>query len=654
MPHTVPASRETKPETSLCQELYLAWGNRISFRLDDCLGWGYVLIMDILPFSVDYEATLSRRRPGSAGVLPWDFLKEFRTVSSANDDRPHFDGQWPSLPRMFEITAWRYPERPCLTIYEGSQRISLNFRETLGRVRYLAAWFRSQNIQPGDRIAVSGKNSPEWAISYLAALFADAIVVPIDTSLRQDELANLLKVSGSCLLAADRDKIQAFQAAGLTLPSNLRLMVALEPGDNYVYDLINMAHDLPQATPALRQNNDIAAILYTSGTTGNPKGVMLSHANLISDVYLSQYHLTIYPSDVFYALLPIHHSYTMLAVFIISLSVGAEIVFGKKMVISQILSDLKQARVSMFLGVPMLFNRLLAGIMKGVRAKGPLVWGLVRTLMGISGAIKKTFGSNPGKHLFGSLLRQASLDSIRICISGGGPLPPQTFRQFNELGIDFVQGYGLTETSPIITLNPTWRYKESSVGAMLPGVEMKILSPETNGHGEIAIRGPMVMQGYYGSASGGLELEPDGWLHTGDIGWIDNEGYVYLTGRAKNVIVTEGGKNVYPEEIENQFQLYPEIDQVMVRGFLLDPQTHSEGIEALIFPARESFADSTGAVDKSAMMTRLQAIIGEINARLGSHQKINRHSVLDAAMEMTSTKKIRRFTVGNQNNGVAS
>ncbi len=191
---------------------------------------------------------------------------------------------------------------------------------------------------------------------------------------------------------------------------------------------------------------------------------MLSHSNLVSDCYLAQGHMTLYPTDVFYALLPIHHSYTMLAVFIEAISVGAEIVFGKKLLVSQILKELKLGKVTMFLAVPMLFNKMLKGLLNGIKEKGIVVYGLIRFLMSISGLIKKVFKVNPGHKMFNGILAKLSMDNIRICISGGGPLPSSTFKLFNQLGIDFVQGYGLTETSPIITLNPVYAYVETSVG----------------------------------------------------------------------------------------------------------------------------------------------------------------------------------------------
>jgi long-chain acyl-CoA synthetase len=371
---------------------------------------------------------------------------------------------------------------------------------------------------------------------------------------------------------------------------------------------------------------------------GQPKGVMLTHANFSSDCFLSQNHLNIFATDVFYALLPIHHSYTMLAVFIEAISVGAEVVFARKLAVTQMLRDFKQAGVTMFLGVPLLFNKLLAGILDGVKKKGPVVYGLIRAMMAVSGVVKKTTGINPGKFLFHSLLDRASLATMRICISGGGPLAPSVFRQFNQLGLDFVQGYGLTETSPILALNPVAHYKENSVGKIIPEVELRILDPDETGQGEIAVRGPMVMKGYYKSPEAtAAVLSDDGWLRTGDVGRVDSENYLEITGRCKSLIVTEGGKNVYPEEIEFAFQLYEEVDQVLVRGFLLDKELLSEGIEALIYPATEHHGQP-----ESDLRLRFQKVIDQVNATLLPYQRISRFVVLDEPMAMTTKRTIRR------------
>jgi long-chain acyl-CoA synthetase len=346
---------------------------------------------------------------------------------------------------------------------------------------------------------------------------------------------------------------------------------------------------------------------------------------------------------VFYAILPLHHAYTMLAVFIETISVGSELVFGKRMVTTQILKELKEGQITMLLGVPMLFNKVLAGIIRGLKAKGPIVYGLISFLMGISGIIKKLFKINPGKKMFGFVLEKASLNSIRICICGGGPLAPNVFRKYNQLGIDFVQGYGLTETSPIITINPVEHYKETSVGRPCPRVDIKILNPDERGIGEIVVKGPMVMKGYYNMPEEtAASFTADGYLKTGDLGYMDSENYLYLTGRAKNLIVTEGGKNVYPEEIENEFQLFEEIEQILIRGYTSDKKTKTENIEALVYP-NPDFKDENGAIpSRDHMAARIDKIISTVNQRLLPYQRIEKTTILDKQMEMTTTKKIKR------------
>ncbi len=567
--------------------------------------------------------------------LPWTFLDEYRGKV--------FTGTWPTIPQMFRITVLRYPDRPCFTEY-APDRISLSYSQAYEKIQTLAAYLRGLGLKKEEKIALTGKNSPEWAVAYLAILEAGAVVVPIDYQISMAETKNLLKASDATILFVDEEK-----AAELTtFCAGFKKVISLhESGKDYIYDLRLSEGSLPPEAQSILES-DLAAILFTSGTTGTPKGVMLSHSNLVSDCYLAQANLHIYHTDVFYALLPIHHSYTMLAVFIEAISIGAEIVFGKKMVVKQILKDLKEAQVTMFLGVPLLFNKLLNGILKGVREKGVLVYGLISFLMGVSGLIKKLFKVNPGKKIFHSILDKASLSSIRICISGGGPLAPSVFKKYNELGIDFIQGYGLTETSPILTLNPKEHYKVDSVGKIIPQVEMKILDPNEDGIGEIAVKGPMVMKGYYTMPEETAEVfTEDGWFKTGDLGYLDEENYVYLTGRAKNLIVTEGGKNVYPEEIENRFQLYMEIDQILVKGYHEKDDESAELIEALVYPEQEWLKKLAGTEAEAYKVAeaRMEAIVEEVNQKLLPYQKILRVRVLHKPLEMTTTREVKRFSL---------
>jgi long-chain acyl-CoA synthetase len=544
---------------------------------------------------------------------------------------------------MFRITVTRYGDRPCFTIYEQT-RISLTYREALEKIRAVARWLHGKGIRKGDAVAVTGKNAPEWTVAYLGILFAGATVVPIDQQLKAEETDLLIGTAKARLLFTDEEKHDRY----LKSPGNLEGVISLKKGVGlYIYDLDGPPTEIEEA-----EETDLAAILFTSGTMGKPKGVMLTHRNLVSDCYLAQgTPFPVYSTDVFYAILPLHHAYTMLAVFIETISTGAEMVFGQRMVSKAILKDLKEGKVTMLLAVPMLFNKVLNGIMRNIRDMGPVVYGLISALMGISGLIKKVFKINPGKKMFNFILKKASLSTLRICICGGGPLAPSVFRKYNQLGLDFVQGYGLTETSPIINLNPIDHYKETSVGKVIPQVDMKILNPDERGVGEVIVKGPVVMKGYFEMPEEtAAAFTEDGYLKTGDLGYLDNENYLYLTGRAKNMIVTTGGKNVYPEEIENEFQLFEEIEQILVRGFVQDKKMKSEGIEALVYPNPEFFKGSPGsetnlAATKEQIARRIEGIVAEVNQRLLPYQRIERTIVLDQPMEMTTTKKIKRDAV---------
>ena len=557
---------------------------------------------------------------------PWKFLDEFRGKE--------FEGQWPDIKTMFHISCLRYPDNLCFRAFSPKEE-TFTYKEAEKKIKEVSYYLLSEGVKKGDKIAVSGKNSPEWAIAYLGVIYAGAIVVPLDYSLKDQEMEHLISFGGVSRLFIDKERISRINADCLVAK------YSLEPSDDNIF-VLDMNGEEREAEKA--DVKETAAILFTSGTTGTPKGVMLSHENLVSDCYLAQGNMNIYSTDVFYAILPIHHAYTMLAVFFESFSVGAATVFGKKLVVSQILKELKEGHVTMFLAVPMLFNKMISALMAGVRKKGIVVYGLIRGMMGVSGVIKKVFGVNIGKKMFGFLLKNLSLEDNRICICGGGPLPASTFKMFNELGIDFVQGYGLTETSPITHLNPTEAYIETSVGRRIPGCEVKIVDPDSDGNGLIYIKGSMVMQGYYNNREATEEvLSDDGWLNTGDVGHQDENGYLYLTGRKKSVIVTEGGKNVFPEEIEDHFQLYDDIDQVCVIGYLLDKAMKSEGIRVLIYPA-EKYSKSVGG-DKAVIEKHMAEIVEEVNKELQSYKKITKITVVDAPMPMTSTKKIKRFEV---------
>lgn len=575
-------------------------------------------------------------------TLPWDFLQEFRGKD--------FKGEWPTFAELLNIQSKRYPERPFFVDFSGpsdSKRI-FTYSDVYSKVQNIAKWLCENGLKKGEHVIVTGKNSPEWATVYLSVLYANGIIIPLDNGLHENEIINLVSKSDPKFIFCDDEKKQTFNS---NFKSIKTLSINNPESKDYVFNL--MPKNKETFTSDANEN-DTAAILFTSGTTGNAKGVMLSHKNLISDGYIAQQNFNHYSTDVFYALLPIHHAYTMQAAFINPFETGASIVFGKSMAVSKLMKELKEGQITVMLGVPLLYNKLLSGINKGIKSKGPVISILLQLLSNISFLIKKITGKNIGKKLFKQVLQQANIYTLRVAICGGGPLATSVFKQYNAMGIDFIQGYGLTETSPIIALNPVDKFKIQSVGKdFYPYEEVKIinknplLSKKEFGIGEIAIKGPMVMQGYYNMPEETKAMfTDDGFLKTGDLGWMDKDRYIMLCGRAKNVIVTSGGKNVYPEEIEDSYQLYfDSIQQIVVQSYIDNEETKSEAIEALIYPSDELYKRlkiERNNFTNDEVLDEIQEIVNKVNKSFQPYSQISRIKILDKPLEMTTSQKIKR------------
>lgn len=569
--------------------------------------------------------------------IAWTFLDYWRGKE--------FKGEWPTFPELLKIQSYRFAKRPCFTVIED-KKITLTYQEVYEKICKLTDWFIENGLKKGDHVCLAGKNSPEWAVTYLAILQASGVVIPIADSLHEAETINIIKASDSKFAVLDDEKIPYVK-------KNFPKMTIrnLNPTDskNYVYNL--------EAKKAVKQNepateNDLALIMFTSGTTGIPKGVMLTHKNIIADGYIAQTNLIINEFDVFYALLPIHHAYTMQAAFICPLEVGAEIVFGKTMAVSKLMKELHDGKITIMLGVPLLYNKLLAGIRKGIKEKGFIVAGLMAFLRGVSFTCKKLFKINIGKKIFKPVLQKANIYTLRVAICGGGPLAPSVFKQYQAMGLDFIQGYGLTETSPIIALNPVEHFKLDSVGRdFSPYEEIKIINADStkDGHpvGEIAVKGPMVMQGYYKMPKETAEMfTDDGFLKTGDLGWMDDEHYIRLCGRAKNLIVTSGGKNVYPEEIEDAFQLCDDINQITCRGYYTDEEKTAEEIEVLIYASDDLYKrlglERNPETMQPEVYEEIKKNVSKINKTLQSYEQISKITMLKEPLEMTPSNKVKR------------
>ncbi len=559
----------------------------------------------------------------------WDYLNEYRGKD--------FQGEWPTIAEMFLLSAKRFPHNKCFTRF-NPDRETWDFSEVKEHVVRVASYLIEHGLKAGDHVGLNGKNSPLWGLTYLAVCYAGAVIVPIDNQMHIDRLMQLCAFADVSFFFADSDILAKLDATNEWVKSlDGRKVTLLGNASESAPSLMEISSK-KQYPLVPRKEEDTAALLFTSGTTGNEKAVELTHKNLVSDVYQAGDMMPfVNDTDTLYALLPLHHTYCCTAVFLESVEHGAECLFGQTMAVSRMLGDLKRGHVTVFMGIPLLYNKVLAGMMKEVRKKGIATYLLVRTMMTIGGQCKLLFRKNPMRPIFNKLLlSKLGLDHNRLCISGAGPLAPKVFKQYQQLGIDFVQGYGLTETSPIVTLNPVDHFKIDSIGKVFPLDEVIIANPGEHGVGEIRVKGPNVCKGYYHDEEHTRELfDENGYLKTGDLGTMDGEHYVYLKGRAKNIIVTEGGKNVYPEEIEDMFQLFGEIRQIMIRGYQEKKDVPSESIEAVIYPDP----------DLMEKENRIGQIVDQVNATLAGYKKISKVTILDKPMETTTTMKVKRGKV---------
>ena len=565
---------------------------------------------------------------------PWDELDEYRGSI--------VKGKWPTLPELFRLSVKQYPDNVSFSVFHGRKKLSWTFSEAYSVIRHEAAYLSRMGIGKGDKVLLMGKNSPDWAFAYFAIPEAGGVAVPMDCQMKASKCVRLAAFADVRFVIADPGLLQQMKEEDEAWFSSLLGAASLE--DSGVWMRLSeaddaFADDLPEVS-----EDDTAAILFTSGTTGNEKGVELTHANITSDVYMTVNEVRMLDCrDVTYALLPLHHSYCCTAVLLEAVRIGAECLFGHGFAVSRMLDDLKRGGVTVFMGIPLLYNKLLAGITARIREKGKAAYAVIRSLMEINSIAHKITGRSPLRRFFQRVITsKAGLDKVRLLISGAGPLSPKVVWAFHGLGLEFIQGYGLTEASPIVTLNPPERFKTASVGHPLAFIDLIIGGKDQDGIGEIRIKGPNVCRGYYKDEANTKALfDENGYMRTGDLGYIDSDGYVFLKGRAKNIIVTEGGKNVFPEEIEDMFQLYTEISQILVRGFQKNPDVPGEAVEACIYPDPEVMK----GVPEPEVRKRLESIISSVNRNLESFQKIERLTVLSSPMEETTTRKIKRGKV---------
>ncbi|MEO0215175.1 MAG: AMP-binding protein, partial [candidate division WOR-3 bacterium] len=379
----------------------------------------------------------------------------------------------------------------------------------------------------------------------------------------------------------------------------------------------------------------LAEILFTSGTTGSPKGVMLTHRNIMSDIEGVYQIIDINEEDIFFSILPLHHVYECTVGFIAPIYIGATVAYASSLRPNVMIQEIKEIKPTLWLTVPLILEKIYQRILKELGNQPP-----IRKV--VIGLMKRFFKDRLSKRIRSTL----GLERIKYIVSGGAALPVWVSRGLEDLGFPILQGYGLSETSPILTVNPPHAPRNASVGLPIPGVEIKLFEVNENGEGEIAARGPVVMKGYYKNEKATKEVfTDDGWFLTGDVGYFDGDGYLYITGRRKAVIVSKGGKNIYPEEVENKLLESPYIEEVLVFG-AKNPDTGEEEVQALVYPNLDevrNLAHKLNATpDDEFIYDLISKEIERLSKDLAPYKRIKRFALRYEEFPKTTTRKIKR------------
>ena len=566
------------------------------------------------------------------------------------------------LKDMLETTVARFPERALFKqkFNRNEPFREITFRQVLDDVYALGTAFLDLGLRE-KKIGVIGKNSYQWCETYLAVTGGVGVIVPLDKELHEEELKQLtVKGELSAVITVENKYYETFKAIKESGESQLEYVinVAMEEDESLKDGYISWNKLRETGRKAVHNgdrkyidapvvNTDLSVILFTSGTTDISKGVMLNQKNLVLDTYLAQTLLEVRQGeDTFFSILPLHHTYECTATFL-------ECVYnGTTMAICQglkyIVKDMQETRPNLLLGVPVIFENLYNKITRNVRKSGKEKQ--LNTLFRINRVTKK-IGLDISKQatkqiteLFGGELRSV------IC--GGAAVDGDILDYFGDLGFRSVQGYGLTECSPVIALNPDNAkfINNKSAGYLFPLSECKIVDKDEDGFGEICFRGPTVMMGYYKDPERTAQaIDSDGWYHTGDLGYIVEQEYVYITGRKKSIIITGNGKNVYPEELEFYLQKSEYISESMVWGDETNADPTRRGIYATIRVNKEAIEDKFGTDYSKEQVTEfINREVDKANEKLPLFKKITHVIIREREFNKTTTHKILRRDEDNK------
>ncbi|MFA5527328.1 MAG: AMP-binding protein [Peptostreptococcales bacterium] len=527
----------------------------------------------------------------------------------------------------------------------AGQFLPITYQKLRDDMNALGTVLLNKNLKDKN-IVIIGENRYEWILSYLAVVNGVGVVVPLDRELPQQDIENFINTShASVIIYSDkiRNTIDNVKSNVKSIEYVINMDSDAHEGNNYSlkklleegYKLIRN-QDRSYLDRAI-DNEETRIILFTSGTMGNSKGVMLSHKNICENIMNTSQYVDITSEDRALSVLPIHHTYECSCGILIPLYKGACIVFCEGL--KYIVKNMQEAKITVMVGVPLLYESMYRKIWRKVEKEGKAK----KLRKGIFAAKKlKRIGIDISKKSF-KAVHEALGGHVRLLISGAAAINPEIVECFNDLGIRMIQGYGMTECSPIITVNKDHYSKHGSAGLALPGTEIRIFEPNEEGIGEILCKSKSVMKGYFENEEETKQVFLDGWLRTGDYGYIDEDSFLFITGRKKNVIVTKNGKNIYPEEIELQLQKSDYIKESLIYG-KEDAKSSDIVVACKIVIDQEYLDEMESDLTVDEVRSRIEKYIDSVNNNAAPYKRIKRIEIV-SEFEKTTTKKIKRYGI---------
>lgn len=542
--------------------------------------------------------------------------------------------------QTFDEAAARFAGNTAIEIQRAAGLERVTFHDLKTWSEGVAVWLVAAGVGHGDRCAILADNDARWCAVYLGVLRLGAIVVPLDTNYSPSQVATVVAASGARLLVAGTRLLPVAEGANAGVPI-VRMYGAADDPRPSVDQMIAPAPGAAAALPPSRATaSDPAVILYTSGTTSDPKGVVLTHGNLAGERESAFAAVHVDEQDAVLGVLPLFHSLAQMANLLLPFAVGARVVYLETMNTTDLLKALAERRITIFACVPQFFYLIHQRVMGEVAKGGWLKQRIFKVLLALNLRLRGV-GVNIGPKVFGRVHNVLG-GHMRLLITGGSKFDPAIGKDLYALGFTIQQAYGLTETSGAATLNRPDEAHIDTVGRILPGNELKIFPPEGDAEdGEIAIRGPIVMQGYYNRPDANAEVFRDGWFLTGDLGRLDREGRLTITGRKKEIIVLASGKNIYPEEIEAQYRKSAVIKEICVMGVMRPGEPTTERLHAVVVLNDEVL--KARKIANAGDLLRFE--MESAGAGLPSHKRVLGYDVWFEPLPRTTTGKLKRFQI---------